>query len=153
MVRYRTELDSIQASERFTARFFNLWSPGLARVASKNFTIPDDLVVYTAEKDLILETGEDFVLRLRSPQQNMRYEWRKDGVALDGGSSSTYTIQQACSSDKGVYSVVLTGETGVTKEVTVANVIDVKQGLSSGYLVEASKFVMVMGLMVLMMLL
>jgi len=95
-------------------------------------TVPADMTVYTAEKDIVLAEGESSTLRVRTPVENVSYQWMKDGTALKNGSGDTYTINKASASDKGVYTVKLTSAEGIVKEVTAANVLDVISGGLTG---------------------
>ncbi|MDX6765214.1 MAG: discoidin domain-containing protein [Candidatus Methylacidiphilales bacterium] len=42
------------------------------------------------------------------------YQWRKNGVAIDGATSSSFVIPSAASADSGTYDVVLTNSVGTT---------------------------------------
>ncbi len=44
----------------------------------------------------------------------LSYQWYKDGVAISGATSATYTVSDADSADAGSYSVVVTNAYGVT---------------------------------------
>jgi hypothetical protein len=53
----------------------------------------------------------------------LSYQWRKDGVAISGATSSTYTIASTKTSDAGSYTVVVTNSAGsVTSNSTVLTV-------------------------------
>ena len=53
----------------------------------------------------------------------LSYQWRKDGVAISGATSSTYTIASTKNSDAGSYTVVVTNSAGsVTSNSTVLTV-------------------------------
>ena len=53
----------------------------------------------------------------------LSYQWRKDGVAISGATSSTYTIASTKTSDAGNYTVVVTNSAGsVTSNSTVLTV-------------------------------
>jgi hypothetical protein len=53
----------------------------------------------------------------------LSYEWRKDGVAISGATSSTYTIASTKTPDAGSYTVVVTNGAGsVTSNSTVLTV-------------------------------
>lgn len=53
---------------------------------------------------------------------SLSYQWSKDGVAITGAGSSSYTIRSVASTDAGTYSVVVTNTVdGVTYAATSSN--------------------------------
>lgn len=54
------------------------------------------------------------------------YQWRKDGVNIDGANSSTLTLNNVAFSDAGVYTVVVTNDDGsvTSEEATLAVTVD-----------------------------
>jgi hypothetical protein len=52
------------------------------------------------------------------------YQWKKDGVAIAGATSSSYTINSAASSDSGSYSVVVSNSAGsATSNAATLNLV------------------------------
>jgi hypothetical protein len=50
----------------------------------------------------------------------LSYQWRKDGVAISGATSSTYSISSTATSDAGSYTVVVTNSAGSATSSTAA---------------------------------
>ncbi len=57
--------------------------------------------------------GRALTLSVTSPDAQS-YQWFKNGVAISGATSSSYTISSATAADAGVYTVVLTNDNGST---------------------------------------
>jgi hypothetical protein len=51
------------------------------------------------------------------------YQWVKDGVAIPGATSSTYTINPTVSGSAGAYDCIVTDNTGVQLTSTIANLV------------------------------
>ena len=52
------------------------------------------------------------------------YQWRKNGVAISGANSASYSIASVATTDSGNYSVVVTNSAGsATSNDSVLNVI------------------------------
>ena len=95
------------------------------RVSLDNFSISADVTHYSVEKDMIFMVGENYTLKVRTYVEGVKYQWLKDGTPLDNGSRDVYQVVNASSNDKGKFSVVLTTRDGGSKEVLIANVLDV----------------------------
>ncbi|WP_158267666.1 T9SS type A sorting domain-containing protein [Adhaeribacter arboris] len=62
-------------------------------------------------------SGEKATFRVEAIGINLKYQWQKDGVNLDGAISPTYSIEAVSPEDEGAYSVILTNKnTSLTSE-------------------------------------
>ena len=60
------------------------------------------------------EVDQPFTLSVTASGDGLSYSWRKDGVALDGATGSSYTVASAALTDAGSYDVVVSNEAGRT---------------------------------------
>jgi hypothetical protein len=68
----------------------------------------------------------------------LRYQWRKDGVAIDGATSASYIVSGATLADAGTYDVIITDDTG--SKTSTASVLTVAPAGSIDPLVAASAY-------------
>ena len=67
--------------------------------------------------------GESFTFDAMASGASLKYQWRKDGVEIDGANGSSLTIASATAADQGDYDVVIFNDCGsVTSDVAVLTV-------------------------------
>lgn len=57
-----------------------------------------------------------------------QYQWKKDGVAINGATGSTYQITRVTTSDNGIYSVDVTNSCGTTQSSVQGKITQVQVG-------------------------
>ena len=68
----------------------------------------------------------------------LSYQWMKNGVAISGATSATYTLVNAQASDSGAYSVKITSTSGATATSAAATITVAAAVVSPGRLVNLS---------------
>jgi hypothetical protein len=68
--------------------------------------------------------GESVSFSVTATGTGLTYQWRKNGVAINGATSASYTISSVASTDAGSYDVVVSGDCGspVTSEAAILTV-------------------------------
>jgi formylglycine-generating enzyme required for sulfatase activity len=87
---------------------------------------PDDLVLTTQPQDLTVNPGETATFTVAATSNlPLTYQWRKDSVAVSGATSATLTIAAAQLADAGIYTVVVTNDSGfaVSRAATLTVVV------------------------------
>ncbi len=83
----------------------------------------------TQPTDLTLAVGTSGILAVGVRTSGVSYQWQKNGAAIPGANSATYTITSASPGDAGTYQVIVTGGTGAVASsnavVTVISTADV----------------------------
>jgi hypothetical protein len=81
-------------------------------------------MVVTQPAPQTLVEGDMFTLSVGAMNQNstspLRYQWRKDGDAIAGGTSATYTNPAAAVEDAGMYDVLVINDGGSLSSMAVA---------------------------------
>jgi hypothetical protein len=65
--------------------------------------------VTTTPKAQTLCEGQPLSLSVTATGQNLKYQWRKDGTAINGATSATYSVASAAPANAGNYDVVVSG--------------------------------------------
>jgi hypothetical protein len=81
-------------------------------------------MVVTQPAPLTVAEGDMFTLSVGAMNQNsttpLTYQWRKDGVAIAGGTSATFTNPAAAVEDAGMYDVMVINDGGGLPSMAVA---------------------------------
>lgn len=102
----------------------NSWT-NVGEVNSGEYVVSGNFNVYTAKQHVYLIEGESRSLHVRTMAEGLTYQWLKDGVPIEGAVVTEYMLTTAVAESKGLYSVEITSESGVTKTVEVCEVLDV----------------------------
>ena len=94
-------------------------------ISTPECVIPTDFMVYSAVEDMRLKEGESEILTAETPVENVSYQWYKDGKLIEGANSKEYALNSVSAESKGIYSVEIKTESGLSKTVDIANVIEV----------------------------
>lgn len=81
-------------------------------------------------------TGKPLTLTIAATNQNsampLTFQWRKDGTAIAGATSDTYTKPNAAVEDSGMYDVLVTNEGGSVPSTAIAVTVSDDGGSGSG---------------------
>lgn len=88
--------------------------------------------IYTAQQTVTLAAGDTMDLRVETSAKNPTYQWMHDGTPIAGAQDVAYMLPAADAQTKGDYSVLVTSESGLSKEVCVLRVLDVGSELPRG---------------------
>lgn len=112
--------DTINNLRVFLQDSGNSWKL-MGDITAKSCVVPSDIAVFTHERPLRLENGQEQQLKVCTSIENAEYQWYKDNTAISGAVSDTYTIKSASADSAGKYSVkIISGS--IIKEVSVADV-------------------------------
>jgi len=71
--------------------------------------------VYTQPQSAVIDSGSNYTLIVEAySTQNPTYQWKKDGVDINGATSSTYQITNMAVENNGSYQVAVTNSVGTT---------------------------------------
>ncbi len=73
-------------------------------------------------RDTMICPGSSAELRATATGEEISYQWRRNGIPLNNGNSSTYTISSATDLDSGAYDVVVTGRCAPPATSSIAKV-------------------------------
>ncbi|MBL0323156.1 MAG: hypothetical protein IPP80_12440 [Ignavibacteria bacterium] len=74
-------------------------------------------MIITTLQDTTAWVGDSIELSVVSDSANVSYQWRKDGNAINGATSSRLRIDSIIEADSGTYDVIITGECGADTSV------------------------------------
>ena len=102
-----------------------------------NFSLPSNFITYTPQfdsigsyRDTTINLGAGIIFSTPAVANN-EYQWRKNGVAIDGATGSTYTLSSTTAGDVGSYSCAVTKSlvTGLTYYSRPINLLLLKPGV------------------------
>ncbi len=113
------------------------WPQYKQNVRRTGRAVVDPLAVTVSPRTQNLNAGDSTILNVSATGQGpLTYQWRKDGTAIAGATSSTYLFSNPNAGIAGVYSVVVTGPQGT---VTSSSAVVTFAGISiSGRLINLS---------------
>ncbi len=97
----------------------------LGDITSPEYTLKNDLTVYTVDKDIRLAEGDSFTMSVKTPAEGADHQWLKDGKEITGATASEFTIDKADANSSGVYSVRVRTSDGSEKTAVIADVKEV----------------------------
>ena len=56
--------------------------------------------------------GSSYTLSVNANGESLNYQWEKDGIAIEGATSATYTLSKVSESDTGAYGVSVSNSAG-----------------------------------------
>lgn len=95
----------------------------LGDITAKNVKLPMDIPVYSAEADVYLAEGKYKSLRVKCAVPDVKYQWYHNGDPISNAEEQTYTVLIESSEDYGNYSVRMTTPDGISKTVSMANIL------------------------------
>ncbi len=95
-------------------------SLGSTKSNSANVTVYIPLSITEQPSGVTVNEGDSSSISVTAVGENPGYQWYKDGNAIEGATSSSYTIESASMADAGNYYVVVTDENDSVKSRTVA---------------------------------
>jgi hypothetical protein len=93
------------------------WSgPSVAKqIIQTSVLYPDSTpIIISQPTNVTVEAGVNALFTVVASGLNNQYQWRKNGITMDGAASSTLTIQQTIPSDAGTYSCLISNGGGFT---------------------------------------
>jgi hypothetical protein len=93
---------------------------------AKTFTITvyPNLYIHITPNAFFFCEGDELKIETEASEKNISYQWYKDGIALTGAVSESYTVSIATKANSGVYHVEVSGACGEAKSSSV--MIDVR---------------------------
>jgi hypothetical protein len=70
-----------------------------------------------------VDLDKPFTLTVAATGSTLTYQWKKDGAAIPGATTATYTVGKAATSDNGLYVCEVTGGCGVVSTTPVSVVV------------------------------
>ncbi len=96
--------------------------PLCGEIKSGEVTLSGGFPVYTAPQMISLPEGKDISLHVETGAMHPHYQWMHDGKIIENAVDSDFLLTMHSMDDAGSYSVVVTSESGMEKEVAVAEV-------------------------------
>ena len=103
-------------------------------VATKTLTINQEVLISThPDPSQSVCVGFPFSFSVEATGTNLSYQWQLDGTDIPGATSATYSVEQASSSNDGIYKVIVRGsspcidvtsnegELVVNQDITITN--------------------------------
>ncbi len=106
----------------------NSWV-NVGEVNSGEYTIPDNIPVYSAKRTLYGAKDEPLQLQARTTADGLSYQWMFDGKPVDGADTAQLNVEQAA---VGVYSVKITSPNGAEKIVEICEVAEIAAEIRRG---------------------
>ena len=98
---------------------------GSVTSSSALLTVNAPPAIQTQPRGISVTAGQTATFSVVATGGNLRYQWRKNGVAISGATSSSYTTPRARLADSGsLYSVVVTNTLGFTTSHSVALTVE-----------------------------
>lgn len=80
-------------------------------------------IIRQQPSSVVAKVDEEIVLRVVATGEELSYEWRKNGTAISGATSTEFRVEKAQKSDEGIYSVAVQGKcTSVVSSVAFVTV-------------------------------
>lgn len=99
---------------------------------------PDKLTIVTQPRTQLGLLGKELVLSVVATGPNLQFQWKRDGIAIAGATSSTYTVANVTAATAGSYTVVITSTSGtITSEPAAISVAAAQPGRLSNLSVRA----------------
>ncbi len=103
----------------------NSWGVTANLETNDTYTVVSSFNSYSAYKEIYLNQGENYTLNVETSLDNATYQWYLNDTPIDGATEKTYTITDANSNSIGKYSVKVTSENNVSKDIDICSVLDV----------------------------
>jgi hypothetical protein len=105
---------------------------GNAITNSATLTVNQDVVIMGALTNQTVCPGNNVIFAISATGTSLSYQWSKDGVVLSGQSGNSLLLTNVCSTNAGIYSVVVSGACGnaVTNSATLT--VNEKLAIAAG---------------------
>lgn len=120
-----TSLKSVRVFLQDSANNWNVTGD----VRAEECTVPSDFMSYAAGTEIRLEKGDKYTLRSITQLDSPEYQWYHNGNLIKNANNEEYTLIALSSADEGEYSVKITSASGVEKNITLCNLLEVKSSL------------------------
>ena len=102
-------LDSSDAAGKYEVKVTN--AKGSIVSDSIAVTLPDP-VIFEQPRSVTAFTGDKVVFTVRAEGSGLRYQWRRNGLAISKATAKTYSIAKVSADDQANYDVFITGTKG-----------------------------------------
>ena len=112
----------------------------LPATVSVGSTVSNNAISITTQPtSLTVNSGQSATFTVAATGTSLSYQWQKNGVAISGATSASYTIASASASDAASYTVVITsGSANTTSSAAVLNVTTTSRAAPIAHLVNLS---------------
>lgn len=114
-------LSSVRVSIQDSA---NEWV-NMGELTSGEYTITDTFDIYSVMRKVKLNEHDSLELNVECSLDNASYQWLHDGVEIENAAEKSFTINDASSDSKGVYSVKITSDSGTVRYSDICDVTEV----------------------------
>lgn len=97
----------------------------VCEIKAEEYTVSDTFNVYSVMQSVKLNQNDTFSFDVKCAVSDADYQWYLDNKLIDGAVEKSYTIKNAATDDKGIYSVLITAPSGVQRLVEICEVTDV----------------------------
>lgn len=94
-------------------------------LTAEGYTVKDTFDIYSVGRTVNVKENDNLNLTALSSIENGTYQWYHDGKAILDATGSELLIKNASDESKGSYSVKITSESGIVREIELCNIINV----------------------------
>lgn len=94
----------------------------LGEVNTDEFAVPEKFIVYSALDHIRCNEAQEYTMSVVTMLENAQYQWYFNGDEISGADGDKYVTDNL---QKGIYSVKITAQNGISQTVDITEVVDV----------------------------